>query len=99
MQGGGGGGNGGGGGPDTLLLQLAIKALQDSVKAMEARVAALEDLSGTGGLPLDNAYLLSKIAALEAMVQSAQVTATENRLFLEENFERPPPLYMGNSSV
>lgn len=99
IQGGGGGGGGSGGGPDMILLQLALKALQDSVKAMEVRVAALEDLSGSGGLPVDNAYLLGKIAALEAMVQSAQVAAEENRLFLDSNFEQPPPLYTGSSSV
>jgi hypothetical protein len=81
-----------GGGGDLQLLQAAIKGVQDSVLLLQTQV---DELQGGGGTP-DTGFLLGKIAALEAMVRSAQVTATENQLFLEANFEQPPPLYTGS---
>lgn len=84
---------------DLLSLQDAVRfaALESEVTALSAVVSQLQ--TDVLGLVESSSFPASArdVAALQDTIEAEQVLLQSTRLFLEEQFERPIPLYTGNA--
>lgn len=83
---------------DLLSLQDSqrLKALEEEVSSLSTIVSKLQ--SDVLNLVESEAFPASArdVALLQATIEAEQVLVQSTKLFLEEQFERPVPLYTGN---